>query len=94
MIQLDDEDTTEEQRKTILDLQVTTGKIVRIFMTDKEMEQKLQSYRVNSNEFTQYMETVGKLDQLMHFKLCTPKEDVDNIRRNQKILEDKVGKLE
>ena len=37
MIPLDDEETTEEQRKTILDLQVTTAKIVRIFSTDPEM---------------------------------------------------------
>ena len=37
IIPLDDEDTTEEQRKTILDLQVTTAKIVRIFSTDQEM---------------------------------------------------------
>ena len=34
MVALDDEETTEEQRKTILDLQVTTSKIVRIFCND------------------------------------------------------------
>ena len=93
MIPLDDEDTTEEQRKTILDLQVTTSKIVRIFSTDAEMYQKLQSYKVNSNEFTAFMETIGKLNELMEFKLYTPKEEVDTIRKNQKILQDKVTKL-
>ena len=93
MIPLDDEDTTEEQRKTILDLQVTTSKIVRIFSTDAEMYQKLQSYKVNSTEFTAFMDTIGKLNELMEFKLYTPKEEVDTIRKNQKILQDKVTKL-
>lgn len=59
MVQLDDEETTEEQRKTILDLQVTTSKIVRVFSTDAEMYQKLMSYKVNSSEFSAFMDTVG-----------------------------------
>jgi len=39
------------------------------------------------------MDTVGKLNELMEFKLYTPKEEVDTIRKNQKVLEDKVLKL-
>jgi len=29
----------------------------------------------------------------MKYKLCTPKEEVDLIKKNQKILQDKVTKL-
>lgn len=39
------------------------------------------------------MDTVGKLNELMEFKLYTPKEEVDAIRKNQKVLEDRVQKL-
>jgi hypothetical protein len=93
IIPLDDEDTTEEQRKIILDLQTTTTKILRIFSTDSEMYQKLNMWKQPSNEFSAYMETVGKLENLMEYKLYTPKEEVDAIKKNQKILEDKVTKL-
>lgn len=93
MIALDDEETTDEQRKTILDLQITTQKIVRIFTSDHEMFLKLQSYKVNSPDFSAFMETVGKLNELMEFKLYTPKEEVDAIRKNQRVLEDRVLKL-
>lgn len=93
IIPLDDEETTEEQRKTILDLHVTTSKIVRIFSTDEEMYQKLQSWKVSSGEFGAFMETIKSLNQLMDVKLFTPKEEVDQIKRNQKLLEDRVSKL-
>jgi hypothetical protein len=57
------------------------------------MYQKLNVWKVNSSEFSAYMETIGKLEKLMEFKLYTPKEEVDAIKKNQKILEDKVLKL-
>jgi len=44
MLKLDDEDTTEEQRNTILEVQKTTAKILRIFMTDQEMYQRLLAW--------------------------------------------------
>lgn len=94
IIPLDDEDTTEEQRKTILELQVTTAKIVRIFTSDdQEMYQKLMSWKVSSSEFTSFMETIKNLNNLMEFKLFTPKEEVDQIKKNQRILDEKVSAL-
>ena len=39
------------------------------------------------------MDCVGQLDKLLQFKLFTPKEEVDAIKKNQKILEDKGNKL-
>lgn len=93
MLKIDDEDTTEEQRNTIIEVQKTTAKILRIFMTDDEMFKKLEAWKVNSAEMTAYTETIGKLEQLMKYKLCTPKEEVDLIKKNQKILQDKVTKL-
>ena len=93
IVALDDEETTEEQRKTILDLHTSTSKIVRVFSTDQQMFQKLQSWKVNSGEFAAFMETIKSLNQLMDFKLYTPKEEVDQIKKNQKLLEDRVGKL-
>lgn len=65
LVPLDDEDTTEEQRKIILDTGLTTQKMLRIFSTSPEMYQKLNAWKVNSGEFAAYMETIGKLDELM-----------------------------
>ena len=55
---------------------------------------KLQSYKVNSSEFSAFMDTIDQLKKLMEYKLYTPKDEVDTIRRNQKVLQDKVQKLE
>lgn len=82
MVALDDEETTEEQRKTILDLQMTTSKILRVFTTDQEMFKRLQAYKVNSSEFSAFMDTIGQLEELMEYKLFTPKDEVDAIRKN------------
>lgn len=82
MVPLDGENITEEQRKIILDLQVTTQKLVRKFSTDQEMLKKLQLYRQNSSDFAAYMETMGKLDELMAYKLQTSKDEVDTIRKD------------
>ena len=57
------------------------------------MFKKLQAYRVNSNDFAAYMETMGKLDELMKFKLYTTKDEVDSVKKNQRILEERVTKL-
>lgn len=93
LVQLDDEDTTEEQRKIIVDTGVTTQKLLRIFSTDPEMYQKLNAWKVPSGEFTSYMETIGSLNELMNYKLFTPKEEVDAIRKNERVLDEKVKNL-
>lgn len=90
MVNLEDEETTDEQRKIILELGNSTTKIVRVFSTDPEMYKKLEGWKVPSGEFAQFQETVGNLQQLMDFKLFTPKEEVDQIKKSLKILQTKV----
>lgn len=46
------------------------------------MFKKLQAFKVNSSDFAAYMETMGKLDQLMKFKLFTTKDEVDTVKKN------------
>jgi hypothetical protein len=75
---IDDEGTTEEERKIALDVKANIKVLVRHFSEKQnQLKLKVAPYNVASSEFTVFYQTFEDLKKLYNVKLTTPKEEMN-----------------